>query len=251
MLKTRIIPTLLWKDHGLVKGKSFDSWRRVGTVLPSIKVYNARQVDELILVDITATKDNRDLNYDEIEEYTSESFIPLTIGGGIKSIKQIRKLLSSGADKIAINSITFQNPNLVKEASDLFGAQCIIVSVDVKKVGTGNHECYSHSGSIATGIEAVIHCKNMEKLGAGEILITSINHDGMMKGYDIGLIKKISNAVSIPVIASGGAGSYEDMFMALDAGADAIAAASIYHFTEQTPREAKRYLHANGIATRK
>jgi imidazole glycerol-phosphate synthase subunit HisF len=251
MLKARIIPTLLWKDHGLVKGKSFDSWRRVGTVLPAIKVYNTRQVDELILVDIAATRDNRDLNYEEIEEFTSESFVPLTIGGGINNIDQIRKLLACGADKVAINSIAYDNPQLVKEASNAFGVQCIVISIDVKKTNQGIYECFSHSGTQCTGIEVIAHCKEMERLGAGEILITSITNDGLMDGYDIDLIKQVSNSVNIPVIASGGAGNYSHMLKALQGGADAVAAASIYQFTEQTPLEAKNFLQANGIAIRK
>lgn len=250
MLKTRVIPTLLWKDNGLVKGKSFDSWRRVGTVLPAIKVYNTREVDELILVDITATEENRDFNYEEIEEFTSESFIPLTIGGGIKDLNQIRKLLLAGADKVCINSNSYSEPELIKKAAGTFGVQCIIISVDVKR-NKGFYECFSHSGTKATGKEVVKHCREMESLGAGELLITSIPHDGMMEGYDYELIKLVSSSVSIPVIASGGAGNYDDMLKAVNSGANAVAAASIFHYTEQTPREAKRYLHANGIPTRK
>ena len=251
MLKTRVIPTLLWKDYGLVKGKSFDSWRRVGTVLPAIKVYNTREVDELILVDITATIENRDFNYDEIEEFTSESFVPLTVGGGIKDIDQIRKLLLAGADKICINTSAYFKPEIIKEASSTFGTQCVVVSVDTRKKTNGFFECYSHSGTKATGKEVTKHCQEMESLGAGEILITSIPNDGMMEGYDYEIIELVSNSVSIPVIASGGAGNYQHMLKAIKAGSDAVAAASIFHYTEQTPREAKRYLHANGIPTRK
>ena len=251
MLKTRVIPTLLWKDYGLVKGKSFDSWRRVGTVLPAIKVYNTREVDELILVDITATIENRDFNYDEIEEFTSESFVPLTVGGGIKDIDQIRKLLLAGADKICINTSAYFKPEIIKEASSTFGTQCVVVSVDTQKKTNGFFECYSHSGTKATGKEVTKHCQEMESLGAGEILITSIPNDGMMEGYDYEIIELVSNSVSIPVIASGGAGNYQHMLKAIKAGSDAVAAASIFHYTEQTPREAKRYLHANGIPTRK
>ena len=250
MLKIRVIPTLLWKNHGLVKGKSFDSWRQVGTVLPAIKVYNTRQVDELILVDITATKEKKDLDYNEIEKYTSESFVPLTIGGGINNIAQIRKLLLSGADKVCINSAAYSNPNFIKEASNIFGTQCIVISIDVTKTNS-IFECYSHSGTRATGKELTEHCQKMESYGAGEILITSIPHDGNMEGYDYKIIELVSNSVSIPVIASGGAGTYEHMFMAISSGADAVAAASMFHYTEQTPREAKDYLNLNGIPTRK
>lgn len=250
MLKTRVIPTLLWKDHGLVKGKSFDSWRRVGTVLPSIKVYNTREVDELILVDITATEENRDFVYEEINEFTSESFIPLTIGGGIKRLDQIRKLLLAGADKVCINSTAYLDTDLIKRAAETFGVQCIVVSIDVKK-NKEFYECLSHSGKTNTGKEVIQHCQQMEYFGAGEILITSIPHDGRMEGYDYELIKIVSSSVSVPVIASGGAGNYDDMLKAVNSGADAVAAASIFHFTEQTPLEAKKYLNANGVPTRK
>ena len=250
MLKTRVIPTLLWKDHGLVKGKSFDSWRRVGTVLPSIKVYNTRNVDELILVDITATEENRDFVYEEINEFTSESFVPLTIGGGIKRLDQIRKLLLAGADKVCINSVTYSDIDLIKKSAETFGAQCIVVSIDVKKKKKF-YECLSHSGKNCTGKELVEHCQEVEYKGAGEILLTSIPHDGRMEGYDYELIKLVSTSVSVPVIASGGAGNYAHMLKAVNSGADAVAAASIFHFTEQTPLEAKKYLSANGIPTRK
>ena len=251
MLKTRVIPTLLWKDHGLVKGKSFDSWRRVGTVLPAIKVYNKRDVDELILVDITATIENRDFNYDEIEEFTSESFVPLTIGGGIKNVDQIRKLLLAGADKVCINTSAYLNPEVVEKASNIFGAQCVVVSIDAKKTSSGFFECYSDSGTKPTGKNLAQHCREVESLGAGEILITSIPHDGIMEGFDYEMIKLASNSVSIPVIASGGAGNYQHVLEAINSGADAVAAASIFHFTEQTPREVKKYLNANGIPVRK
>lgn len=197
MLKTRVIPTLLWKDHGLVKGKSFDSWRRVGTVLPAIKVYNTRDVDELILVDITASIEDRDLNYEEISEYTSESFVPLTVGGGIKNIEQIRKLLLAGADKVCINTSAYNQPELIKEASETFGVQCIVISIDVKKDKKEKYECFSHSGTKPTSKDIVEHCQNMENLGAGEILITSISHDGMMEGYDYEIIEIVSKSVSI------------------------------------------------------
>lgn len=251
MLKTRVIPTLLWKDHGLVKGKSFDSWRRVGTVLPAIKVYNTREVDELILVDITATIEKRDFNYDEIEGFTSESFVPLTIGGGIKGVDQIRKLLLAGADKVCINTSAYFNPEIIKMASNIFGAQCVVVSIDAKKSSSHNFECFSHSGTKATGEELAKHCQKIERLGAGEILITSIPHDGMMDGFDYEMIELVSNSVSVPVIASGGAGNYQHMLKAVNSGADAVAAASIFHYTEQTPKEVKKYLHANGIPVRK
>ena len=250
MLKTRVIPTLLRNAQGLVKGKSFDSWRRVGTVLPAIKVYNMREVDELILLDINATTENRNQIYSEIEELTSQSFVPLTIGGGINNLDQIKNLLLSGADKVCINTSAYYKPEIIKKASETFGSQCIIISVDVKKRKNGYLECYSHSGSKRTGKEVSKHCKEMQSFGAGEILITSITHDGMMKGYDLELITLISKSVTIPVIASGGAGNYKHMSSAIKSGANSVAAASMFHYTEQTPSEAKKYLKSNGIPIR-
>lgn len=251
MLKTRIIPTLLWKDVGLVKGTRFDSWRRVGTVLPAIKVYNTREVDELILVDITATREGHEPDYDSIVDFTAECFVPLTVGGGVKNVQQIKKLLRAGADKVAINSAAYQTPELIHQAADLFGKQCVVVSIDARKLPNGHYECYSHSGTQATGKSPHEWAKTVESLGAGEILLTSIDLDGTMQGYDLELIRQVTDSVNIPVIASGGAGSYEDMYQAIHARASAVAAASIFHFTEQTPLEAKKYLAAKGIPTRR
>jgi len=236
---------------GLVKGVSFDSWRRVGPVLPVIKVYNLRQVDEMILVDITATPENREPDFEAIAEFTEECFVPITIGGGIKSIDHITKLLRAGADKVSLNSCTFENPKLVKEASTRFGSQCIVASIDVRKKAGGIYECYKHSGTTPTGKEVISWAKTMENYGAGEILLTSIERDGTMHGYDLDLIRQVSDSVKIPVIASGGAGTYEHMYKAISIGkASAVAAASIFHFTEQTPIEAKKYLANYNIPVR-
>lgn len=250
MLKTRIIPTLLWKDVGLVKGTQFDSWRRVGTVLPAIKVYNTREVDELILVDITATREGHEPDYDSIVDFTAECFVPLTVGGGVKNVQQIKKLLRAGADKVAINSAAYQTPELIQQAADLFGKQCVVVSIDARTLSNGHYECYSHAGTHATGKQPDAWAKTVESLGAGEILLTSIDLDGTMQGYDLELIRQVTDSVNIPVIASGGAGSYEDMYQAINVRASAVAAASMFHFTEHTPLEAKKYLAAKGIPTR-
>jgi len=251
LLKVRIIPTLLWKNVGLVKGIGFDSWRRVGTVMPAIKVYNMREVDELIILDIAATQENRDPDYYSIHEFSAECFVPLTVGGGVNNLDHIRKLLTSGADKVCINSASYGHPDLIKEASKHFGAQCIVASIDARKKADNNYECFSHSGSRSTGKEVCEWAKRVEELGAGEILITSIERDGSMEGYDLDLINKVTNAVTIPVIASGGAGNYEDMFEAISsAKASAVAAASIFHFTQQTPLEAKKYLANKNIPVR-
>jgi cyclase len=251
MLKVRIIPTLLWKEVGLVKGIGFDSWRRVGTVMPSIKVYNTRQVDELIVLDITATAEARTPDFDEINEFSAECFVPLTVGGGVRSIEDITKLLRSGADKVCINTAAYETPELIRDASRRFGSQCIVISIDAHRKENGAYECYSRSGSHPTGKEPALWAKEMERLGAGEILITSIERDGTMQGYDIDLIKNVTDSVNIPVIASGGAGNYAHMYDAISIGkASAVAAASIYHFTQQTPMEAKQYLSSHGIPVR-
>ncbi|MEZ5902352.1 MAG: imidazole glycerol phosphate synthase cyclase subunit [Alphaproteobacteria bacterium] len=252
MLKKRVIPTLLVKDIGLVKGVGFDSWRRVGTVLPAVKVYNRRQVDELIILDISATKNNKSPDVEEIKTYAQDCTVPLTVGGGIRDIDTIKKILRSGADKISLNSICYENPNFIQQAAEIFGTQCIVVSIDVRKSENGRYYCYSHSGKKPQELCPVEWAREAENLGAGEILLTSIELDGTMKGYDLDLISRVSGAVKIPVIASGGAKDYEDFRRAIqDSGAQAVSAASMYHFTEQTPLEAKTYLSQCGVPVRK
>jgi len=252
MLKVRIIPTLLWKGMGLVKGMGFDSSRRVGTLLPAIKVYNTREVDELVLLDILATEEGRGPEWEAVAEFSGECFVPLTVGGGIRDLDDIRDLLRAGADKVCINSAAYENPQLIREASSHFGAQCVVVSIDARADGQGGYECHSHCGSQGTGRNPVEWAREVESLGAGEILITNIDQDGTMEGYDLELTRRVSRAVNIPVIASGGAGNYDHMLAALRQGeVTAVAAASIFHFTQQTPLEAKQHLGENGILIRK
>ena len=252
MLKTRIIPTLLWKNFGLVKGVAFDSWRRVGPVLPAIKVYNARDVDELVLVDITASQEKTEPDAESLHDFADECFVPLTVGGGITSVEHIRALLRAGADKVSVNSAAYANPGLVDEAARRFGSQCIVASIDARRTDEGKYRCYSHSGTVATQRYADEWARELEGRGAGEILITSIERDGTMQGYDLQLVASVVRGVKIPVIASGGAGNYEHMRQAIqEAGASAVAAASMFHFTEQTPAEAKAALEAAGIPVRR
>lgn len=251
MLKVRVIPTLLWKGFGLVKGVSFDSWRRLGPVLPAVKVYNRRDVDELVLVDITASLNCSEPDYEAIGEFSAECFIPLTVGGGITNIAQIHNLLRVGADKISLNTAAYLRPSLVNDVAKRYGAQCVVASIDARIIGDGKHECFSHSGARATGRDPAQWARELADRGAGEILITSIDRDGTMRGYDLALVERISTAVKIPVIASGGAGCYDDMRRAIqDAGASAVAAASMFHFTEQTPAMAKNMLASAGIPVR-
>lgn len=251
MLKTRIVPTLLYRDFGLVKGVRFDSRRAVGSPMQAIKVYNLRGVDELVFLDVTATLQDRRPDFALIDDLADDCFMPLTVGGGVRSLDDVAGLLAVGADKVVVNTAAVEAPEFVEAASKRFGAQCIVVSIDTKQDDDGSLRIWTHSGTRRTEHEPVAFARAMESRGAGELLVTSIDRDGTMQGYDIPTIAAVASAVSVPVIASGGAGSYEDMFLAVDQGdASAVAAASIFHFTQQTPMEAKRFLQGRGVAVR-
>lgn len=251
MLKLRVIPTLLWKQLGLVKGIGFDSWRRVGPVLPAIKVYNSRDVDELVLVDISASREGAAPDPEAVSDFAAECFVPFTVGGGITGVEDIRQLLRAGADKVCINTAAYADPALIDKAAGRFGAQCIVASIDARRIDDAGYRCYSHAGGVDTGRDPVEWARELESRGAGEILITSIERDGTMEGYDLELVGRVARAVNLPVIASGGAGSYEHMRQAIsEAGASAVAAASMFHYTEQTPAGAKQYLAAAGMPIR-
>jgi imidazole glycerol-phosphate synthase subunit HisF len=250
MLKVRIIPTLLFKNDLLVKGTGFDSWRHVGGAMQSIKVYNMREVDELIFVDITASLHDRPPDFATIDDLADDCFMPFTVGGGIRSVDDVRRLLQVGADKVSINTAAVYQPNLVAAVSARFGSQCVVVSIDVRKTASG-YEVFTHAGTKASGLDPVSVARNAEAAGAGEILLTSIERDGTMTGYDVELIRMIADAVSIPVIASGGAGNYDHLVAAIaDGKASAVAAAAMFHFTQHTPLEAKKHLAAAGIPVR-
>jgi imidazole glycerol-phosphate synthase subunit HisF len=253
MLKVRIIPTLLWKQFGLVKGIGFDSWRRVGPVLPAVKVYNQREVDELILVDIVAHQSSDDLDFESIKEFGQDCFVPLTVGGGIRRIEQVQKLLRAGADKVCVNTSAYSIPELISEIAKRHGTQCVVASIDVhQNLEGGGWECFSHAGKQPTGREVSAWARETEDRGAGEILITSIERDGTYRGYDLALIEAVVDAVKIPVIASGGAGNYQHMVDAVKkSGASAVAAASMFHFTQQTPAGAKAAMQTAGIPVRR
>jgi cyclase len=249
--KIRVMPTLLHKDVGLVKGVAFDSWRRVGGAMQAVKVYNMREVDELVFLDISATIDNRQPDFQAVDDLANECFMPLTVGGGVTNVDDVRRLLQVGADKVAINTAAVENPAFVRRIAERFGSQCIVVSIDVRRHPNGRHEVYIRSGTVPTGKDPVEFARQVETLGAGEILLTSIDRDGTMLGYDTRLTQRVAEAVSIPVIASGGAGCYADMVEVIREGkASAVAAASIFHFTQRTPLEAKRFLRAAGISVR-
>jgi imidazole glycerol-phosphate synthase subunit HisF len=251
MLKARVIPTLLWKEFGLVKGVGFDSWRRTGSVLPAVKVYNAREVDELILVDIRASIEGTSPDLEAVSDFADECSVPLTVGGGIRTVSQILALLHAGADKISVNSTLYENPDLVNQAAHRFGSQCVVVSVDVRRLGGDRMTCVSHAGTRDTGCNPIDWACELADRGAGEILLTSVDRDGTMTGYDLDLIERVASRVTIPVIASGGAGNYQHMIDAVRAGASAVAAASIFHFTEQTPAGAKAAMESAGIPVRR
>lgn len=250
MLKVRVIPTLLWKGLGLVKGVGFDSWRRLGPVLPAVKVYNTRDVDELVLVDISANVSREPPDVESIADLADACFVPFTVGGGVREIAHVQRLLRAGADKVCINTAAYERPGLLTEAARRFGAQCVVASIDARREGDG-WRCYSHSGKRLQDCDPVTWAREVADRGAGEILLTSIDRDGTMQGYDLALIEQVAHAVQVPVIASGGAGTYEHMRQAIqDAGASAVAAASMFHFTEQTPGGARAALRAAGIAVR-
>jgi imidazole glycerol-phosphate synthase subunit HisF len=251
MLKVRVIPTLLIREVNLVKGPAFDSWRAVGSPMQAVKVFNRRDVDELVVLDINATPKQCDPDFDLIAALAQECFVPLTVGGGIRSLNTIGRLLHGGADKIALNTQAFLSPDLIARAAARYGSQCIVVAIDYRRQSNGTLECFSHCGTRPTGRHPVEWAREVERLGAGEILLTSVERDGMMEGYDLETLIAVSKEVGIPVIASGGAGNYEHMRAAiLEAGAAAVAAASMFHFTEQTPAEAKRALALAGIPVR-
>lgn len=251
MLKLRVIPTLLYKGFNLVKGESFDAERVVGSPMQAVQVYNLRNVDELCFFDIDATREQRGPNLELIDELADRCFMPLTVGGGVHSIDDVRALLSVGADKVAVNSVLFDKPAMLRAASDRFGAQCMVAVIDTRRNIAGQVTVWSHNATVDTGLEPARFAKEVEANGAGEIVLQSADHDGLMNGYDIETLRAVRNEVSVPVLASGGAGTFDHMVDAVTVGgADAVCAAAMFHFTEQTPMEAKLHLHAAGIPTR-
>jgi len=231
MLIPRVIPCLLLKNNGLVKGSRFSDHKYVGDPINAVRIFSEKEADELIFLDITASKEKRIISLEFIEKVADECFMPFAVGGGIKNVEQIRQILYAGAEKVCINSGAVENPMLIKEASDLFGVQSIVVSIDVKKKLFSKPRVYINNGRQKTEYEPVGFARKMEKMGAGEILITSINCEGTMNGYDLDLIREISNSVNIPVIAAGGAGKIDDFKEAIDKGqASAVCAGSIFVF---------------------
>lgn len=249
MLKHRIIPCVLLKDWQLTKSIQFQEFRTIGHPKVTAKIYNKRNVDELIVLDIDASSSESSINYKILNDIAKECFMPLTLGGGIKSLSDINKLLSIGADKISLNTIALTDPSFIKAASEKFGAQCIIVSIDVIKVSKV-YKVYNKNLGIQNNLNLIEWVKNCEDFGAGEILLTSVDNDGKESGYDLELISLLSNEINIPIIANGGAAIPEDAVLAIKAGADAVAAASMFHFTHYTPRHVKEALRKASLPVR-
>lgn len=264
MLAKRIIPCLDVKEGRVVKGISFVNLRDAGDPVEAARLYNDEGADELCFLDITASSDKRSILIDVVKKTAEQVFMPLTVGGGVRTLDDIRTLLNAGADKVSINTAAVTRPEFVREASEKFGSQCIVVAIDARRASsaTGTKlnsvpgkvlywEVFTHGGRTATGLDAIQWAKKMEAYGAGEILLTSMDRDGTKNGYDIELTRAVSEAVTIPVIASGGAGTLEHLYEGIDGGkADAVLAASIFHFREYTVRETKEYLKSKGICVR-
>jgi imidazole glycerol-phosphate synthase subunit HisF len=251
MLTKRIIPCLDVKDGRVVKGVSFVNLRDAGDPVEVAKVYDGEGADELCFLDITASHEQRNTILDVVTRTAEQVFMPLTVGGGVRTLDDIRALLNAGSDKVSINTAAVEHPEFVETAAARFGAQCIVVAIDAKSAAPGRWEVYTHGGRRRTGLDAVEWARRMEAAGAGEILLTSMDRDGTQDGYDLDLTAAVSIAVSVPVIASGGAGRLEHLYDALERGkADAVLAASIFHYRTHTIQDTKMYLKERGIPVR-
>ncbi|MBP5555602.1 MAG: imidazole glycerol phosphate synthase subunit HisF [Lachnospiraceae bacterium] len=251
MLTKRIIPCLDVKDGRVVKGINFLNLRDAGDPAETAAAYDAQGADEVVFLDITASADSRDTQLSWVRNVASTLFIPFTVGGGIRTTDDFKAILREGADKISVNSAALMNPNLISDAAMKFGSQCVVVAIDAKKrEGSEGWTVYKNGGRVDMGIDAVEWAVKAEKLGAGEILLTSMDADGTKAGYDLELTKAISSSVNIPVIASGGAGSCKDFYDAIDVGASAVLAASLFHYKELTIKEVKDYLKEKGVSVR-
>lgn len=251
-LTQRVIPCLDVTDGRVVKGVEFINLRDAGDPVEMAAIYNREGADELVFLDITASSDTRDTMIDVVRRTADQVFIPLTVGGGIRTVEDIRGLLAAGADKISINTAALARPELISEGADIFGTQCITVAIDARQTGEGAWEVYTHGGRRSTGIDVIEWAARVAELGAGEILLTSMDRDGTLAGYDTDLLEGVSAAVNVPVIASGGAGSLEHFAAALEPGrADAVLAASLFHFGTMRIADVKHYLHEHGISVRR
>jgi cyclase len=251
MLKKRIIPCLDVKDGRVVKGINFVNLKDAGDPVEQAKIYDKGGADEICFLDITASNENRKILLNKVSETAKSCFVPLTVGGGVSSLDDIKNLLLAGADKVSINTAAVKNYNFIRESSIRFGSQCIVIAIDAKKIANNKWEVFTHGGRNSTGIDAIEYAKIIEKNGAGEILLTSMDKDGTKTGYDLELTRAIASLVSIPVIASGGVGSLDHLYEGFKKGlASAVLAASIFHYGNFSIREAKNYLSEKGIPIR-
>ena len=249
MLKNRIIPCLDVKNGRVVKGINFVDLKDAGDPVEQAKIYSDGGADEICFLDITASNENRDTIYDIVDKTSKKCFVPLTVGGGVRSVEDINKLLNCGADKVSINTAAVKNTKVVEDSSKKFGSQCIVVAIDAKRNDYG-WEIFTHGGRNPTGINALEFALKMEKCGAGELLVTSMDKDGTQSGYDIELMQKISSIVNIPLIASGGVGTLDHLVDGIKSGASAVLAASIFHYGTHSVNEAKQYLASKDIPVR-
>ena len=251
MLTKRIIPCLDVTAGRVVKGVNFVELKDAGDPVEIARRYNDQGADELTFLDITASSDQRDLILNIIEDVSSQVFIPLTVGGGVRTVEDVRRLLNAGADKVSINTSAVTNPQLVADASSRYGSQCIVVAIDAKQVSPGRWEIFTHGGRNATGLEVIEWARKMAQLGAGEILLTSMDKDGTKSGFDLELTRAVSDAANIPVIASGGVGNLQHLADGVQQGhADAVLAASIFHYGEYTVQQAKKFMSERNIPVR-
>lgn len=250
MLKTRIIPKLLLKNGRNVKGRKFVELRDTGHPVSNARIYDAQGADELLFLDITASIEGRDILYGIISRTASEVFMPFCVGGGVKSVDDIRKLLRAGADKVAINTAAVEDPALVEKGARMFGAQCMVLSVDFRRHGPA-WKVYTHGGTTGSGLDVLDHVRRLVDSGAGEVLLTSIDRDGTSEGYDLEITRKVADSVGVPVIASGGAGTLQHLVDAVKAGhAAAVAVGSLFHFTDQSPIKARAFMRVAGVSVR-
>lgn len=241
MLARRIIPVILYRGSETFKGEGFESWRRIGNLRQAVRVFQSRNVDELILLDISGGETNVSL----VSEFASDLFMPLTVGGGVRTLEHFARLINGGADKVSLNTAAVENPDIIRQAAEKFGRQAVVVSIDVK--GSTVH---TRNGTRDTGLDPVEFAEHVQNLGAGEILLNRIERDGTLQGYDLDLIGRVASKVSIPVIASGGAGSYDDLKAGLDCGAHAVAAGALWSFCDATPDGAANHLAKLGVPVR-
>ena len=251
MLKARIIPCLDVKDGRVVKGVNFVGLRDAGDPVEQARIYDAAGADELCFLDITASSEDRSILFDVVRKTAEQCFIPLTVGGGVRTAEDVRNLLKAGADKVSVMTAAVNSPELVKELAEKFGSQCIVVAIDAKSAGHDKYEIFTHGGRTPTGIDAVEYASLVASYGAGEILLTSMDRDGTKRGFNIGLTRAIADSVSIPVIASGGVGTLDHMVEGIrDGHASAVLAASIFHFCDYSIQECKKYMANKGIPVR-